>query len=101
MPQSTVLPTAVVGGKQIDVASLVTIDLARLIIRQPSEVKNLLKAAQSPGVFYLGLRNKPSAQQLLAGLPAVYAVSEKYFDQPRELKMKDYREGQNASQDRG
>lgn len=101
MPHSTSLPTAVVGGKQIDVASLETIDLARLATADPDEVEKLLKASCSPGFFYLDLRNDPSGIRVLADLPAVYAISEKYFDQPHELKMKDYRDGQKPSQDRG
>ncbi|MCJ1384243.1 hypothetical protein MMC17_007359 [Xylographa soralifera] len=96
-----VLSTPVDGGKQIEVASLDTIDLARLTTREPSEVEKFLKAAQSLGFFYLDLRNDTSVQELLAAMPAVYAVSKQYFDQSRELKMKDYREGQNAWQDRG
>lgn len=101
MPHSTPLPTAVVGGKQIDVASLETVDLARLSAADPDEIEKLSKASCSPGFFYLDLRNDPSGKQILADLPTVYTSSEKYFDQPHDLKMKDYREGQKPSQDRG
>lgn len=101
MPHSTSCPTALVGGKQIDVAPLEIIDLARLVQGEPDEVEKLLGAARSPGFFYLDLRRDPFGRKLLADLPIVYAVSEKYFDQPHELKMKDYRDGQSATQDRG
>lgn len=73
-----------------------TIDLGRLVTKEPDEVEKLLHASQMPGFFYLDLQNEP-AKQLLADLPEFYAVSEKYFDEPHEVKMKDYR----AEQERG
>lgn len=97
----SISPTTTIRGTKIDVAPLETIDLARLATREPSEIQKLLRAAQSPGIFYLDCRNDLSGKQLLEDLPDVSSTSEKYFDQPHGVKMKDYREGQEASQDRG
>lgn len=38
---------------------------------------------------------------LLEDLPEVYVLSERCFDQPHEVEMMDYREGQPKSQDCG
>lgn len=97
----SITPTTTIHGTKIDVAPLQTIDLARLATRESGEVQKLLRAAQSPGFFYLDLRNDLSTKELLLDLPAVYAISEKYFEQPHEVKMNDYRQGQKASLDRG
>ncbi|KAH0538092.1 hypothetical protein FGG08_005304 [Glutinoglossum americanum] len=101
MAQNAVTSTALANHELIDVAVLETVDLALLATRESTEIEKLLRAAQYPGLFYLDLRNDPSAMQLLADLPGVYSVSEKYFDQPHQLKVSDYREGQKPSQDRG
>lgn len=97
----TISPTTTIRGKKIDVAPLETIDYARLVNQEPSEAQKLLRAAQSPGFFYLDLRNNPSTKKMLRDLSDVYSLSEQYFDQPHEVKMKDYRQGQNESLDRG
>ena len=97
----TIQPTTMISGTKVDVAPLETIDLARLTAREPGEAQKLLRAAQSPGFFYLDLRRDPIAKGLLQDLPDVYFATEKYFDQPHEVKMKDYRQNQKASLDRG
>ncbi len=94
MPHSTVAPTTTIDGHQVDVASLETIDFGRLATKEPDEVEKLLNASQMPGFFYLDLQNERT-KQILADLPAIYAASEKYFDEPHEVKMKDYRDGQD------
>jgi hypothetical protein len=86
--------TAVVDGKEIDVAVLGTIDLAGLATQEPTEVTKLLEAAQYPGFFYLDLRNDASFKQALTDLPSVYDSSRRYFSQHHDLKMRDYREDQ-------
>jgi len=83
-------------AERVDIAPLETIDFARLAAKEPAEVTKLLKSSQSPGIFYLDLRGD-ATRQLLADLQSVLGLTEKYFDQPDDLKMKDYR----ASQDRG
>ncbi|KAI9786386.1 MAG: hypothetical protein M1839_006846 [Geoglossum umbratile] len=94
MAQGTTTSTAVIGGKEIEVAVLETVDLACLATREPTEVKKLLGAAQYPGIFFLDLQNDASAKQALADLPSIYESSEKYFDQPHDQKMRDYRKDQ-------
>jgi isopenicillin N synthase-like dioxygenase len=101
MISNIVSPVTLENGKQIDVAFLDTVDLERLEAGHPAEVDKLLKAAQSPGFFYLDLRNGSASKQLLQDLPEVYSISEKYFDQSQELKMKDFRADQSPLQDRG
>lgn len=95
MPHSTVARTFTIDGHQVDVASLETIDFGRLATKDPAEVEKLLNASQMPGFFYLDLQSEP-AKQVVADLPDVYALTEKYFDQPLEVKMKDYRPGQDG-----
>lgn len=94
-------PTTTVKEMKIEVAPLETIDLARLTAREPNEAHRLLKAAQTSGFFYLDLRNDSDGNELLSKLTDVYSLSEKYFDQPHEVKMKDFRQGQHTSLDRG
>lgn len=93
MPHSTVSRTTTIDGHQVDVASLETIDFGRLVATESAEVEKLLNASQMPGFFYLDLQSEVT-KQIIADLPDVYAVAEKYFDQPQEVKMKDYGDGQ-------
>lgn len=95
MPAWTALPTATVGGRQIDLAPLETINYARLLAKEAGEIEKLLKAAQSPGFFYVDLRGDSSVEVILGDVRDMYAISEQYFDQPYEAKMKHYREGQD------
>lgn len=94
MPSRTALPTTIVSGRQLELAPLETINYASLAARDPSEVEKLLNAARSVGFFYLDLR-EGSTKRVAADVQDVYAVAEQYFDQPRELKMKDQREGED------
>lgn len=100
MPHSTAARTAIIDGHEIDVASLETINYGRLAAREPDEVEKLLKACQMPGFFYLDFQSGP-AQELITAVPDIYAASKQYFDQPQEVKLKDYRPEQDRSQDRG
>lgn len=100
MPHSTAARTATVAGHQLDVASLETIDYGRLAAKEPAEVEKLLKACQMPGFFYLDFQGGP-AKELIVDVPGIHAASKQYFDQPQEVKMKDYRPEQDRSQDRG
>lgn len=100
MPHSTVARTASIDGHEVDVASLETINFGRLTAKEPAEVEKLLNACQMPGFFYLDFQNGP-AKELIADVPEIYAVSKQYFDQPQEVKMKDYRAEQDRGQDRG
>lgn len=93
MPHSTVARTTTIDSHQVDVASLETIDFGRLATKEPAEVEKLFNASQMPGFFYLDLQSEHT-KQIIADLPDVYALAEKYFDQPLEVKMKDYGDGQ-------
>jgi isopenicillin N synthase-like dioxygenase len=95
MPHSTVARNTTIDGHQVDVASLETIDFGRLVAKEPAEVEKLLNASQMPGFFYLNLQNEPTGE-ILAGLLDVYAIAEKYFDEPSEVKLKDYKAGQDS-----
>ena len=95
MPHSTVAHNVTIDGRQVDVASLETIDFGRLATKEPAEVEKLLNASKMPGFFYLDLQSEPG-KQLVTDLPDVYALAEKYFDQPHEIKMKDFRAGQDG-----
>ena len=88
MPHSTAIHnTATIGGSQVDVVSLETIDYGRLASKEPAEVEKLLHASQMPGFFHLDFQNEPT-KEVLTGLRDVYAVAEKYFDEPPEGEMK-------------
>lgn len=100
MPHSTVPSSATIDGHEIDVASLETVHYGRLAAQEPAEIEKLLKACQVPGFFYLDFQDGP-AKELLTDVPEVVVLAKKYFDQPQEVKMKDYRAGQDRSQDRG
>lgn len=94
MPHNT-SSTAIVNGAEIDIAPLEVVDFARLASKEPAEVEKLLKAAQSPGFFYLDL-NGESNRKYLANVQTMYAMADKYFEQPHEAKMKDYRESEDC-----
>lgn len=96
MPHSTAThtttTTTTTDGHQIDVVPLETIDYGRLAAKDPAEIEKLFNAAQLPGFFYLDLKSE-AAKQLLTDIPIVFATAKKYFDEPQEVKMKDYRAG--------
>ena len=100
MPHSTAAPTATIDGHGIELASLETNNFERFAAKEPTEAEKLFNACQMPGFFYLDFQNGP-AKELLTDVPEIYALAKKYFDQPQEVKMKDYRVGQDRSQDRG
>lgn len=85
-------------GKNLDVT---TVHLARLTAKDAHEIAKLLQALQYPGFFYLDCRNESTWKDVVEQSRGVYAVADAYFDQPVEEKMKDAREDQPASSDRG
>ena len=89
MSLQTATPTSKVG--ELDVALLPTIDFARLLSQEQSEINRLLAASQKEGFFYLDLSG-PKSRQVLEDLKDVLVVMENYFNQPREAKMKDDRQ---------
>ena len=101
MSSMTETATTTIKGKTIPVSTFDTISLAQLERGEPSAVKRLLAAAVSPGWFYLDLRNSSAGVSVLPDVPRVYQISDEYFMQPKEVKEKDVRKDQEASQDRG
>jgi len=97
----TATATAPSDMNGVDVATLETVDLARLTKKEPAEIRKLLDASCLPGFFYLDLRNDELGVRMLADLAEVYNVSEKYFDQDEKTKAKDARTDQKPSQDKG
>lgn len=85
----------------IPVAQPSIISLAKLRTKDPAELALLGKAASNTGFFYLNLRGDAKGERVLAHLPDVYSVVEKYFSQPEEAKVKDARFDIKASQDLG
>ncbi|EXJ72351.1 uncharacterized protein A1O5_04855 [Cladophialophora psammophila CBS 110553] len=83
------------------VAKLGVVDLAALRSHESTELEKLLNAARSTGFFYLNLQHDLIGGQISAMLPGIYRISEDFFHQPSEEKMKFYRASQNPSQDRG
>ncbi|KAE8370182.1 hypothetical protein BDV27DRAFT_140624 [Aspergillus caelatus] len=83
-----------------------TVDVAKLDQRRAGEgygdeVGKLLNAACSPGFFYVDFKHAFGTELVLREVYEAYAASERYFDQSLETKMKDFREGQPSSSDRG
>lgn len=91
------------SAAEYNIATLEVVNLELLRAQEPRELRKLLLAAQSSGFFYLDLRGENGAPEnkLLQYLPQIYALSEKYFDQPIQSKLEDVRDDQNPSQDRG
>lgn len=85
----------------IPVAQPSIISLAKLRTKDSSELALLDKAASTTGLFYLDLRGDAEGERVLAHLPDIYAVVEKYFSQPEEAKAQDARFDIKASQDLG
>lgn len=78
---------------------LETIDLARIVTGDSHERQKLYKAATLPGGFFLNLKNSDEA--ILHAVPRLYALSDRYCQRPSEEKLKDVREDQPPSSDRG
>ena len=73
------------------IAQLDTIDFAKLLSQEPSEISKLLHACQTAGFFYVDIQGQ-SARSLLEDEERMYKAMEAYFDQSMEIKMKDDRE---------
>ncbi|KAH8646946.1 hypothetical protein BGZ60DRAFT_474569 [Tricladium varicosporioides] len=88
-------------ARGISVANLLTISLAKLHAKEPTELDRLNKGASNTGFFYLDLRGDTEGDRLLGLLPEIYALGDKYFAQPKEAKVKDIRHDIKPSQDIG
>jgi isopenicillin N synthase-like dioxygenase len=78
---------------------LETIDLARIVAGDSHERQKLKEAATRPGGFLLDFTNSDEA--ISDAVPRLYALSDRYFQRPSDVKLKDVREDQPPSSDRG
>lgn len=78
---------------------LETINLARIVVGDSHERQKLKEAATRPGGFLLDFRNTEEA--ILDAVSRLYDVSDRYFQRPSELKLKDVRVDIPSSSDRG
>lgn len=78
---------------------LETIDLARIVAGDAHERQKLKEAATRPGGFLLDFKNTNEA--ILDAVPRLYDLSDRYFQRPSEVKLKDVREDIPPSSDRG
>ena len=85
----------------IDVASIDTIELDHLVNNEPIAISKLLKAASSYGLFFLDLQSEACLESIHADISEMYKISEEYFYQSYEQKLKDHREDQSELQNRG
>ena len=63
------------------------VNLKNLLERDQDEARKLYEAAQSPGFLWIDLKD---TKKYAADWRAMHAMSEKYFHQPEESKMRDY-----------
>lgn len=95
MPHSTTVHKATINGQAFDVAPLETIRYSGLLKKDPVEIEKLLNASRMPGFFHLDLKSEPR-YEILADLQDVYAVTEKYFDEPPEEQKNDSGNGSGS-----
>lgn len=88
-PQRLATCTGQLNGNKIDIVQLAVINLKNLLDKDQNEARKLYEAAQSPGFFFLDVRD---TEQYAADLEALYGMTEKYFAQPEETKMRDFRD---------
>lgn len=98
MAVQSLLTTQSANGYEYQAVTLETVVLEKLVSNDPTELEKLVKAAKSPGFFYLDLNND---EKYLGSLQEIYDSADKYFDQPEDVKMVDFRKDQDSSQDRG
>jgi isopenicillin N synthase-like dioxygenase len=72
------------------IAHLETINFAKLLAQEESEVTRLLDASSTAGFFYVDLQGQ-STRTLLEDEHKMYQTMEQYFDQPIDVKLKDDR----------
>jgi isopenicillin N synthase-like dioxygenase len=68
-------------------AKLQSIDFAKLMSHEPSEIAKLPQAATEDGFFYLDLSG-PATQELLRDWKLILPILNRWFDMPLEEKMK-------------
>jgi isopenicillin N synthase-like dioxygenase len=78
---------------------LETIDLAQIVAGDSHERQKLKEAATRPGGFLLDFKNTDEA--IVDAVSRLYDLSDRYFQRPSEVKLKDVREDIPSSSDRG
>ncbi|KAJ6262571.1 Oxidoreductase vrtI [Drechslerella dactyloides] len=78
---------AVVENTEIDVAPLEVINLKLLLEDDEAERLKLHHAASSLGFFYIDARN---STEYVADVEQMYSITERYFMQTEEAKLRDY-----------
>ena len=89
------------ADRGIPIADLSIISLARLRQADKAEKALLEDAASTTGFFFLDFRGDTAGDRMLANLPGLFSVAEKYFTQPEEIKSEDVRLDISDSQDLG
>ena len=74
-------------GTKVDAFPLVVVNLKNLLKGDKEEARKLYEGAQSPGFFWVDLRD---SRQYVDDLQAIYAMMGKYFEQPEESKLRDF-----------
>lgn len=102
MPAPAVDPSTTVSGHKIALAPLATVSYARLAAPEPdaAEVRKLVTAAQSPGFFYLDLREAPDAGRYIEQVQALYGLGGRFFREPEDAKMRNFVEGEEKGYER-
>lgn len=84
-----------------DPSTVATIDLARVLNTDESEIGKLIRSLEHPGYFYLDFRHASTTKDMAEQERNMYIVAKRYFDQSTEAKTRDLREGQPEWSDRG
>ncbi|KAJ5109748.1 Clavaminate synthase-like protein [Penicillium argentinense] len=104
MTQTTTSPapaiTKVIGEQSLKIADLSVINADKLAANDPAATETLLKAAKSPGFFYLSF-DEPASENIAKDINTLYEACEKYFAQSGDEKMKDFREGVDRGYKKG
>lgn len=88
-------------SKLLNQGEVATVDLSRLKAKDSDETIKLVEALKSDGFFYADLANDASLGDIVQQEHDMYTVCDEYFEQPLEIKMKDFRADQPDSIDRG
>lgn len=70
-------------------APLATINFRQLTSKNPEEIEKLLRSSEAHGFFYISLQNDIGMCQISSAMQDLLRLMESYFNQPRELKIRD------------
>ena len=92
-PGNMTLPAKMIEGHCIQLAPLETLEMELLEQNDPAEMQRLLDCSKSPGFCYVRLQDYDGGRYF-QDLQTLYLIGKKYFDQPQETKMVDFRENE-------